>query len=82
MPEEKIRRRRPYLAGVRELAIRLVVDHLEEYPTQWVAIGSVSVKPSINRETLRLWIRRANPAAASPRPATTRPTVDAIPRLA
>ena len=59
MPEEKSRRRTPYPAEMRERAIRMVLDHQDEYSSQWAAIGSVAEKLSINRETLRLWVRRA-----------------------
>ena len=59
MPEDKSRRRTPYPAEMRERAVRLVLDHQEDYPSQWAAIGSVAEKLSINRETLRLWVRRA-----------------------
>jgi transposase len=44
---------------MRERAIRMVLDHQDEYSSQWTAIGSVAEKLSINRETLRLWVRRA-----------------------
>ena len=37
----------------------MVLDHQDEYSSQWAAIGSVAEKLSINRETLRLWVRRA-----------------------
>jgi len=37
----------------------MVLDHAHEYPSQWKAIGSVAEKLDINRETLRLWVRRA-----------------------
>ena len=59
MSEEKSRRRTPYPTEMRERAIRMVLDHWDEYPSQWAAIGSVAEKLSINRETLRLWVRRA-----------------------
>lgn len=59
MPEEQSRRRTPYPAEMRERAVRMVLDHEDEYPSQWAAIGSVAEKLSINRETLRLWVRRA-----------------------
>jgi transposase len=59
MSEEKSRRRTPYPTEMRERAIRMVLDHQDEYSSQWAAIGSVAEKLSINRETLRLWVRRA-----------------------
>jgi transposase len=37
----------------------MVLDHQGEYSSQWAAIGSVAEMLSINRETLRLWVRRA-----------------------
>jgi transposase len=37
----------------------MVLDHQHEYPSQWKAIGSVAEKLDINRETLRVWVRRA-----------------------
>ena len=51
--------RRPYPAEIRERAVRMVFDHQHDYPSQWKAIESVSEKLSINHETLRLWVRRA-----------------------
>ncbi len=59
MPEEKSRRRTPYPAEMRERAVRTVLDHQDEYSSQWAAIGSVAEKLSINREILWLWVRRA-----------------------
>ena len=59
MSEETSRRRTPYPTEMRERAIRMVLDHQDEYSSQWAAIGSVAEKLSINRETLRLWVRRA-----------------------
>ena len=59
MSEEKSRRRTPHPTEMRERAIRMVLDHQDEYSSQWAAIGSVAEKLSINRETLRLWVRRA-----------------------
>jgi transposase len=37
----------------------MVFDHQDEYPSQWKAIESISAKLSINHETLRQWVRRA-----------------------
>jgi transposase len=44
---------------VRERAVRLVLDHQDEYPSQWKAICSIAEKSNLNRETLRQWVRQA-----------------------
>jgi transposase len=63
MSEEKRSGRRPgrapYPAEVRERAVRMVFEHQSEYSSQWKAIESISAKLSINHETLRQWVRRA-----------------------
>jgi len=56
---EKKRRPGRYPDDVRERAVRMVFDHQHEYPSQWKAIESISKKLSINHETLRIWVRRA-----------------------
>ncbi len=48
-----------YPDEMRERAVRMVFEHQDEYPSQWKAIESISKKLSINHETLRLWVRRA-----------------------
>ena len=67
---EKKRRPGPYPAEVRERAVRMVFDHQDEYPSQWKAIESISAKLSINHETLRQWVRRAETDAGQ-RPGLT-----------
>jgi len=37
----------------------MVFEHTHEYPSQWKAIESIANKLDINRETLRVWVRRA-----------------------
>ena len=44
---------------LRERAVRMVREHQHEYPSQWKAIESIASKLDLNRETLRLWVRRA-----------------------
>ena len=59
-----------YPDEVRERAVRLVLEHQGEYPSQWKAIESISAKLSINHETLRIWVRRAETDAGE-RPGLT-----------
>jgi transposase len=58
-----------YPDEVRERA-RMVLEHQDEYPSQWKAIESISAKLSINHETLRQWVRRAETDAGQ-RPGLT-----------
>jgi transposase len=46
-------------AELRERAVRMVFEHQHEYPSQWKAIESIAAKLDLNRETLRVWVRRA-----------------------
>ena len=43
---------------LRERAVRMVLEHQHEYPSQWKAIESVAEKLGVHRETLRVWVRR------------------------
>ena len=70
MPEQSKARRGPYPPEVRERAVRMVFDHQDEYPSQWKAIESISAMLSINHETLRQWVRRAETDAGE-RPGVT-----------
>ncbi len=49
----------PYPAEVRERAVRMVLDHRGDYPSDWAAITSIAKKIGVNHETLRIWVRRA-----------------------
>src|SRR3954470_15510515 len=70
MSEQKRAGRPPYPPEMRERAVRMVFDHQEEYSSQWKAIESISAKLSINHETLRQWVRRAETDAGQ-RPGLT-----------
>ena len=48
-----------YPAELRERAVRIVVEHRKEYPSEWAAICSIAEKCGVKPESLRLWLRRA-----------------------
>jgi len=50
---------RKYSPEVRDRAVRLVLEHEEEYDSQWAAIGSIAEKIGCTAETLRKWVRQA-----------------------
>src|SRR5436190_13001148 len=70
MSEQKRAGRPPYPPEMRERAVRMVSDHQHDYPSQWKAIESIAEKLSINHETLRQWVRRAETDAGQ-RPGLT-----------
>ena len=37
----------------------MVLDHQDQYPSQWKAIQSIADKLKVNHESLRQWVRRA-----------------------
>ena len=48
-----------YPPEVRERAVRLVLEHQENYDSQWAALISIADKIGCAVETLRRWVRRA-----------------------
>lgn len=48
-----------YSPEVRERAVRKVVEHFDDFSSEWAAITSVSSKLGMTPETLRVWVRRA-----------------------
>ena len=48
-----------YPPELRERAVRLVLEHQDEYPSQWAAISSIAHKFGVSAETLPKWVRGA-----------------------
>jgi transposase len=48
-----------YPVEVRERAVRLVLEHRDEYDSEWAAISSIAEKFGCTAETLRAWVRQA-----------------------
>jgi transposase len=53
----------PFMASkydpeTRAKAVRLVLEHRDDYPSEWAAITAVSKRLGMTAETLRSWIRQ------------------------
>ena len=48
-----------YSPEVKERAVRMVLEHQDEYSSQWSAIHSIAGKIGCTGETLRSWLRQA-----------------------
>ena len=48
-----------YCPEIRDRAVRMVLEHEEEYTSQWAAIESIAQKFGCTSETLRRWVRKA-----------------------
>jgi len=47
-----------YSPEVRERAVRMLIEHRAEYPSEWAAMTAISAKLGMTPETLRIWVRR------------------------
>ena len=47
-----------YDPDIRAKAVRLVLDHRENYDSEWAAITAVSSRLGMTAETVRKWIRQ------------------------
>lgn len=50
---------RRYDENTKARAVRLVVDHAEDYASEWEAIKTVAGRLGMSPETLRKWLRQA-----------------------
>ncbi len=66
-----------YSPEVQARAVRLVMEHEADYPSQWAAIESIAEKIACTAETLRRWVRRAARDAGQ----RAGPTTDQLARL-
>jgi transposase len=65
-----VRKGAKYPAELRERAVRMVFEHQGEHPSQWKAICSIAESLGVHRESLRVWVRRAETDAGA-RPGLT-----------
>ena len=47
-----------FSAEVRERAVRMVLEHRGEHPSQWAAIVSIAAKIGCTAQTLNEWIKK------------------------
>ena len=59
-----------YPVELRRRAVRMVLDHQGEYPSQWKAIFAIAEQLGVHKESLRVWVRTAETDAGT-RPGAT-----------
>jgi transposase len=69
-----------YPPELRERALRMLADHRGEYPSEWAAMRSIAEKLGVHRETMRMWVRRAQTDAGE-RPGLTSEEREQLKRL-
>jgi len=55
---EKNKRSNRFSPEVRTRAVRMVLEHQQEYASQWAAICAIAPKIGCTAETLRKWVRQ------------------------
>jgi transposase-like protein len=55
MTKEKTRK---YSPEGRDRAVRMVLEHTNDYPSRWAAVSSVTAKIGCNAATLHEWVNR------------------------
>ena len=55
---EKNKRSNRFSPEVRTRAVRMVLEHQQNYDSQWAAISAISLKIGCTAETLRKWVRQ------------------------
>jgi transposase len=48
-----------YSPELRERAVKMVVEHREDYPSEWATMTAVASMLGMTPETLRNWVRKA-----------------------
>jgi transposase-like protein len=67
-------------AALRERAVRLVLEHQQEYPSLTAAIEAVAKQLGVARESVRRWVAQAQ-VDTGQRPGVTTPESEEIRRL-
>ena len=55
---EKNKRSKRYSPEVRARAVRMVLEHQQNYDSQWAAIFAITPKIGCTAQTLRKWVRQ------------------------